>query len=298
MSSFVAARGTSLTQSDANAGHYSATSTPIVSSNSWQPEGANLERAQLTAYLQNTAATDTIQQAMDRAVAAMRLSPGDRVLDVGCGTGVFLPRLAEAVGADGTVVALDHAPGFLDDARTVMEALRLPTRIDYVEGDALELPFPDASFDSAHTERVLIHLSDPDRGLRELRRVVKSGGWVVCVEPDLAGWRIDHAQPELARLLVAGFTETIRFPAMGLELNRRMAEAGLTERVISTLTEVERDLPEDVEAVLRAGADRLVAEGRIDGRSIHGALDWLVGQSGAGTYCSYTSMFIVAGRVP
>jgi hypothetical protein len=72
----------------------------------------------------------------------------------------------------------------------------------------------------------------------------------------------------------------------------------LTERVISTLTEVERDLPEDVEAVLRAGADRLVTEGRIDGPSIHGALDWLAAQSAAGAYCSYTSMFIVAGRVP
>lgn len=285
-----------MSHSDANSAQ--TPPSPIVSSNSWQPEGASLERAQLTKYLQTTAATDTIQKAMDQAVAAMRLRLGDRVIDVGCGAGAFLPRLAEAVGAGGTVVALDHAPGFLDDARAEMAALDLPARIEYVEGDALKLPFPDGAFDAAHTERVLIHLSDPDRCLRELRRVVKPGGWVVCVEPDLVGWRIDHARPELARLLVSGFTETIRFPAMGLELNRRMAAAGLAEREVSTLTEVERDFPEDVEAVLRAGADRLVAEGRIDRPSIHGALDWLAGQSAAGAYCSYTSMFIVAGRVP
>lgn len=234
---------------------------------------------------------------MTIAVAAMRIGPGNYVLDAGCGVGDFLPKLADAVGPSGSIAALDHAPGFLTQARKLMESLPAAPHVEYVEGDALQLPFPDHAFDAAHTERVLIHVSDPDRALREMRRVVRPGGWVVCVEPDLDGMRIDHADPALGRLIVSGFTETIRFPAMGLELSRRMAEAGLVDRMVATLTEVERDLAGDAETVLRAGADRLAGEGRADPASIAAGFEWLARQSAAGAYISYTSMFIVAGRV-
>jgi ubiquinone/menaquinone biosynthesis C-methylase UbiE len=271
---------------------------PIVSSKSYGQAGAAAEHDGLTSYLRNSAATDTIQTAMDRAVAAMAIKPGDRVLDAGCGPGDFLPRLAQAVGPRGFVVGLDHAPGFLIEARALIASLSIETPVECIEGDALSLPFPDNFFDSAHTERVLMHLDNPDQSLRELRRVVKPGGRVVCVEPDLAGMRIDHEQPLLARLLVDVFTETIRFPAMGLEMNRRMASAGLIDRTVETLTEVERDFPTEAAAIFRAGSDRLVASERMDPTEADAVLAWLVAQSAAGRYTSYTSMFIVSGRVP
>jgi SAM-dependent methyltransferase len=272
--------------------------TPIVSSNSYEQAGAAAEHEELTAYLRNSASTDTIQNAMDRAISTMVIEPGDRVLDVGCGPGDFLPRLAEAVGSHGFVAALDHAPGFLVEARALISSLAINTPVECIEGDALALPFPDGTFDSAHTERVLMHLTDPDQALRELRRVVKPGGRVVCVEPDLVGMRIDHELPRLAQLLVEGFTETIRFPAMGLELNRRMAGAGLIERSVAALTEVERDFPDDAAAIFRAGSGRLVSDERLDPTEAEAAIAWLIAQSAAGCYTSYTSMFIVSGRVP
>ena len=253
---------------------------------------------ELTGYLQDTAATPTIQNAMALAVEAMAIGPGNRVLDVGCGTGVFLPKLAEVVGADGSIVALDHVVGFLTEARELMASGHIGTPVQYVEGDALRLPFPDATFDACHTERVLIHLSDPNQCLREMRRVVRPGGWVVCVEPDLDGMRIDHPDPAIARVVVAGFTETVRHPAMGLQLNRRMAEAGLVGRRVWTLTEVERELADDTGPFLRAGAMRLANEGRAEPEAVSRGFDWLERQSAQGRYTSYTSMFVVAGRVP
>lgn len=276
----------------------SASEVPIVSSASYEPAGAEAEHDALTGYLHNTAATVTIQNAMDLAIDAMALQPGDRALDVGCGPGDFLPRMAEAVGPRGLVSALDHAPGFLDEARALVAGLALETPIDYIQGDALALPYPDNSFDAAHTERVLIHLSDPDRSLRELYRVLRPGGWVVCVEPDLVGMRIDHERPAIAKLLVASFTETIRFPAMGLELNRRLAAAGFVDRSIQTLTEVDRTFDEGAAAIFGAGAHRMVADGRLSAVDAESALSWLSRQSVEGRYTSYTSMFIVAGRVP
>ena len=276
----------------------SASPSPIVSSDSYQQAGVEAERDALTAYLRDTAATGVIQHAMDLAVRAMAIEPGNRVIDVGCGPGDFIPRLAEAVGPSGSIAALDHAPEFLGEARSLAQSLDITTLIDFIEGDALALPFPDASFDAAHTERVLIHVSDPGLALIELRRVVKPGGWVVCVEPDLAGMRIDHERPRLARLLIDSFIETIRFPAMGLELNRRMAEAELIDRTVETQTEVEREFSEGAVAVFRNGAERLIAEQRMDPSDAESLLESLIEQSAAGRYTSYTSMFIVAGRVP
>jgi SAM-dependent methyltransferase len=172
------------------------------------------------------------------------------------------------------------------------------TPVEYVEGDALRLPFPDGAFDACHTERVLIHLSEPNQCLQEMRRVVRPGGWVVCVEPDLDGMRIDFPDASIARVIVAGFTETVRNPSMGLQLNRRMADAGLIDRRVWTLTEVERELTDDVSQFLRAGALRLAREGRAEPDAVERGFDWLDRQAAEGRYTSYTSMFVVAGRVP
>lgn len=275
-----------------------STSTPTISSASWRRVGDSATESELGAYLRDTAATQTIQNAMSLAVAAMRVGPGGRVLDVGCGPGVFLPKLSEAVGSAGTIAALDNVAGFLVQARDLAAANRLVAPIDYVTADAQALPFADASFDACHTERVLIHLDDPDRCLREMRRVVKPSGWVVCVEPDLDGMRIDHAEPSVARVIVAGFTETIRNPAMGLELNRRMAKIGLIDRLVMPLTEVERELADDAAAYLRAGALRLADEGRATTEAVERGIEWLNQQAEAGAYSSYSTMFVVAGRVP
>jgi SAM-dependent methyltransferase len=278
--------------------HSNPTETPPISSTSWQEVGAAASSDALAEYLRETASTPIIQNAMSLAADAMRIHPGDRVLDVGCGAGVFLPKLAEAVGASGSVVALDNVAEFLDQARALVAADGLSSRVEFVLGDARRLPFPDSSFVACHTERVLIHLDDPGGCLREMRRIVRPGGWIVCVEPDLDGMRIDLGDAELAHLIVAGFTETIRHPAMGLELNRRMAAAGLVDRHVATLTEVERVLPEDSAAFLRMGAMRLASQGRANPLDVERAITRLERLSAAGCYTSYSSMFVVAGRVP
>src|SRR5687768_12177584 len=73
--------------------------------------------------------------------AVPRLRPGDRVLDVACGTGALTFAAAERVGQNGSVVGLDASPEMLAVAR------RKPSRIEWVEGTAEALPLPDQSFD-------------------------------------------------------------------------------------------------------------------------------------------------------
>ena len=76
-------------------------------------------------------------------VDLVELRPGETVLDLACGTGVVARQAAAAVGDGGHVVGLDLRPGML----AVASSLPTRPRIEWVEGDALALPFPEASFD-------------------------------------------------------------------------------------------------------------------------------------------------------
>ncbi|MGH2531995.1 MAG: methyltransferase domain-containing protein [Thermomicrobiales bacterium] len=240
----------------------------------------------------------SVQQAWAHAYRAMRLVPGARALDVGCGTGIFLPLLGEIVGDEGVVVGVDHARALFDEARTRYVKSGARAALALVSGDAHRLPLADDVFDAAHTERVLMHLHDPDSALRELTRVVRPGGWVVAVEPDLAGWRIDFPDQEAIRALVRGFCESWRFPAIGLELVRRMTMAGLVDVEVEVVTEVERSLPDDVAVYYRQALDVAVARGWLSIERAERTLRDLLETAANGQFTSSSSLFVVAGRVP
>jgi ubiquinone/menaquinone biosynthesis C-methylase UbiE/uncharacterized protein (DUF1330 family) len=99
-----------------------------------------------------------------------RIGRGDRVIDVACGTGVLALAAYDRVGPDGEVVGLDPNPDMLRVAR------RKSTRIDWREGRAEQIPFPDESFDAAVSQFGLMFFEDRAAGLREMMRVIKPGG--------------------------------------------------------------------------------------------------------------------------
>jgi demethylmenaquinone methyltransferase/2-methoxy-6-polyprenyl-1,4-benzoquinol methylase len=112
-------------------------------------------------------------------VEATALRAGGSAVDVACGTGKLAVALAERVGPFGRVVGVDLAPGMLELARTLRPDL---AQLAFVEGDALALPIEDESFDAATIAFGLRNLADFEAGFRELARVVRPGGRVVCLE--------------------------------------------------------------------------------------------------------------------
>jgi demethylmenaquinone methyltransferase/2-methoxy-6-polyprenyl-1,4-benzoquinol methylase len=111
-----------------------------------------------------------------KAARATALAPGGSALDVACGSGKLTAVLAKIAGDGGRVVGLDFSPGMLEVAR------RDQPGIEFIEGDALKLPFDDARFDASTIAFGLRNLADPVKGLNEMLRVVKPGGRAVVLE--------------------------------------------------------------------------------------------------------------------
>jgi demethylmenaquinone methyltransferase/2-methoxy-6-polyprenyl-1,4-benzoquinol methylase len=114
------------------------------------------------------------------AVVESGAKPGDRVLDCATGTGDLAIAFRRAVGATGEVVGTDYCEEML--ALAPAKAARAGLSIRFEPADVLRLPYPDASFDIASIAFGIRNVADPALGLREMARVVKSGGRVVVLE--------------------------------------------------------------------------------------------------------------------
>jgi ubiquinone/menaquinone biosynthesis C-methylase UbiE len=125
--------------------------------------------------------------------------PGERILEVGPGTGYYTFVVAERVGPTGSVDVLDVRQSFVDHIRA-SAARRGLRNVAGTQGDAGSLPFPDARFDAAYLVGVLGEIPDPKTALRELRRVLKPTGRLVVGEiffdPDFTrlGWLLKQAE--------------------------------------------------------------------------------------------------------
>ena len=108
-----------------------------------------------------------------REAAEAVVKPGDRVLDSCCGTGDLA---IAAAAAGGNVTGVDFSKPMLERAR------RKAPELEWIEGDALALPFADESFDAATVGFGVGNLSELDKGLHELRRVLRPGGRLAILE--------------------------------------------------------------------------------------------------------------------
>jgi len=109
------------------------------------------------------------------ALARMPVEAGETVLDLGCGSGYAGRALREATGA-GRVYGLDGAPEMARNARSYTD----DPAVGYVVGDFDSLPFADDSVDHAFSMEAFYYAPDPHNTLRELRRVLRSGGTFYC----------------------------------------------------------------------------------------------------------------------
>jgi arsenite methyltransferase len=104
-----------------------------------------------------------------------RLSPGERVLDLGCGAGTDSLVAAQMVGAEGRVTGIDMTPEMLAKARAAAAELAA-ANVEFVEGEIEALPFPDETFDVVISNGVVDLVPDKDAVFDEVYRVLAPGG--------------------------------------------------------------------------------------------------------------------------
>lgn len=123
-----------------------------------------------------------------RVVKEAKIRPGQRILDVGAGTGLITLEARRRLKAEGLVVASDISHDALVHCREAGASQPDGARLLAAVGDALALPFREQTFDLALTRSVLIYLDDKLAGVRELFRVLKRGGRVSLFEPINEVW--------------------------------------------------------------------------------------------------------------
>ncbi len=192
---------------------------------------------------------------------AAHLRNGQRVLDVGCGTGVVTRAAASRVEPGGRVIGLDLNEAMLRVAR------RVSPRLDFRHGDAASLPFPDQSFDVVLSQMALMFFPDPGRSLAEIGRVLRPGGTAAVLVPGplehqpgfapFVASAARHVGPDALNLLTTYFT-----CGDAERLTGRLAATGLREIQVSARSGWYR--APSAEAMVRTEVDSTPLGQRID----------------------------------
>src|SRR5262245_32048087 len=111
------------------------------------------------------------------------IQSGMRVADVGCGVGTVTTLLAELVGPEGKSVGIDASHAQIEQARQLLPAVT--SNVSFIEASATDTGLPSETFDLVYCRFLLLHLTEPDRALREMHRLLKPNGILVCEDGDL-----------------------------------------------------------------------------------------------------------------
>ena len=227
------------------------------------------------------------------------VAEGDRVLDVGCGSGVVTRELARRVGPSGRAVGVDPSPAFLAIAHELAEAEGLGGRVEFHEGSALALPFADGAFDIAITVTALSHTPGAESAIPELARVVRPAGRMGVFDLDTDMTSVTHPDRALTRRIVAAASDAT---AVDGWLSRRLpllfVRAGLQDVRVRGFFPLETDPRGFYAGMMERAVDTAVTTGAITDAERRGWLDALHAEQARGPVIAGRLHIFVWGRKP
>lgn len=186
-------------------------------SNAWSnPSAVSAEdAARMAAFLEDRARCPDQMQVNTAVREILALRPGERLLEVGCGSGTLCRLMVPALHPGGEIVGVDVAADMIAAARHYATAdpslPAVPSQgkgsleniaLRFEIGPAEALPYADGAFDAAFAARLLLHVADPPTVVREMVRVVRPGGRVVLMDWDWGTLAVDHSDRALTRRLM------------------------------------------------------------------------------------------------
>jgi ubiquinone/menaquinone biosynthesis C-methylase UbiE len=213
-------------------------------------------RAAVLVLLDRLASLPAIRRVRQIARAALDVRAGQRLLDAGCGAGEEARDLARLVGPDGKVTAIDVSDTLIATARERDNGIG----VHYAVGDVTALAFPDDTFDSLRSERVIQHVADPDAAIAELVRVVRASGRVCLVDTDWESFLADGIPEDLCDMLEEATRKLDMRKPTGRLLRGRLIRAGLEDVTAEpvTITLTDRATAETIHPIFNPQAVRLM----------------------------------------
>jgi len=136
----------------------------------------------------------------DWGLQQVSIEPDFKILDIGCGGGRTLQKLA-AVAKDGLVCGVDYASGSVAVARSKNAQLIKDGRVEIRQGSVSQLPFPNDYFDMATAVETQYYWPDLVNDMKEVRRVLKAGGCFAVIAESYRGGRFDNLKAPVMKLL-------------------------------------------------------------------------------------------------
>ncbi|HEY5743524.1 MAG TPA: methyltransferase domain-containing protein [Terrimicrobiaceae bacterium] len=158
----------------------------------------------------------------ERSFDLLSAAEAGSVVDIACGQGDDVIRLKQRFGR---AVGVDASHELIEEARK----RHREHGCEFVLADAAQLPFGDGEFSAARVDRSLQHMEAPDRVVREMARVVRSGGSLVCAEPDWGTFFLSAPMSKMTREIQERFAQSFRNPWIGRNLPSLLK--GYVERV-------------------------------------------------------------------
>jgi arsenite methyltransferase len=167
-------------------------------------------------------------------IETLDLQPGEHVLDIGSGPGFLACEMAAIVGETGSVHGVDPSESMLAIAAQRDRAAG-SAPVEFRTGDALELPYPDQSFDAAVSTQVYEYVEDMAAALADARRVLRPGGRLLVLDTDWDSvvWR--SSDRDRMRRVLAAWDDHLADPHLPARLTGLLAEAGFTVRLRTTI---------------------------------------------------------------
>ncbi|MFL6333687.1 MAG: methyltransferase domain-containing protein [Pyrinomonadaceae bacterium] len=229
---------------------------------------------------------------------ALSVVEGERVLDVGCGTGGAARALAATVPGVGRLVGLDLSETMLAEARARTPKSEAVVPVEFVSGDAHRMPFPDDSFDAAYALRVFEIIGEPSRVLSEMVRVLRPGGRLFVNGIDLDAWAIDSSSREVTRKVIHHACDFETNGWVGRQLPGWCRALGLTDVCVKPVAVALTEFDTLYEICLRTFVENAAAAGAVTAVEAARWVEDLRERGRRGLFFSSQTFFRVSARKP
>lgn len=260
----------------------------------WRPGAvADEDLRRQIRWLDHRAADAAVRQLRDWALTAVAVGPGQRVVDVGSGTGDDVREFAERVLPDGEAIGIEPNPGLRAEA----ERRAANSTARFLGGTAAALPLDDACVDAVRCERVFQHLDDPEAAAAEFARVLRPGGRAVVIDMDWGTMILHSGDLAVTERVTSAMRADLPNPLAGRRIAGQLAGAGLEVRARTARSLIFPGTVDAVHALPTHLARRALERGLITAAECDRLLADLLAAAERGDFhCSVTMFAVLATR--